>query len=311
MTVRSVPLSAMFGWVVDGFRMFGKSFFSQIGASALMLLLVVVMCLPMWGVMFMAMGKAVTGGMAPGQSPFVGHMGLFVGMYAVTIVLSMALFPPMMAGWFRMDHGIDRGDAVGATSVLAPYRDSALWLRSIGFALLAFVIYAAIFGLLALTFYGSIMEFMQQMQAQQAAAVAGVAPAPPHFPAGLVIGYFLMIVVGSFLQFVYLLGFADLALNGTGAVGAMTRAARATFKNIVMLVVFTICLFVASMVVFMLLGIVIAVLMVVLTMLMKSLAFVVIALFYIAMMLCIYPLMFAINYQAWKSMLGEDATVSA
>ena len=309
MSVRSVPLSAMFGWVVDGFRMFGRSFSSQVGASALMLLLVVAMCLPMWVVMFMTMGNAVAGGMPVGQSPLVGHMGLFVGMYAVTLVLSIALFPPMVAGWFRMDRGIDRGDVVGATSILAPYRDSALWLRSIGFALLAFVIYLAIFGLLALAFYGSINEFMQLMQTQQAAALAGVPPPPPHFPAGLVIGYFLMIVIGSFLQLVYLVGFADLALQGTGAVEAMTRAARATFKNIVMLAIFTICLFVAAFFAFMLLGIVIALLMVVLSMLIKWLALVVIMVIYIAFLLCIYPLMFAINYQAWKSMLGDDATV--
>jgi len=44
---------------------------------------------------------------------------------------------------------------------------------------------------------------------------------------------------------------------------------------------------------------------------MKSLAFVLMVVFEIVLMLCIYPLMFSINYFAWKSMLGEEPAISA
>jgi hypothetical protein len=311
MSVQSVPLSAMFAWVINGFKLVGKRFTSQLGAGALFLLLVLVVCAPMWGVMFFVMGNSIQGGLPMGQSPLAGNMPLFVGMYALTAVISMALFPPMMVGWFRLCQGVDRGDAVGAMSVLAPFSDRALWLRSIGFAALAFVIYLAFFGLMALAFYGTIADVMHQAVAQQAAALTGAPPAPPHFPASFFLAYFLMIVVGSFLQFVYMIGFADVALQGTGAVDALMRAVQGTFKNLIKLLIFAVCMFVFAMVVIFLLALVLGIVAALLMVIMKSLAFVLLAVFEIVLMLCIYPLMFAINYFAWKSMLGAEPAISA
>jgi len=311
MSVHSVPLSAMFAWVIDGFKLFGRRFLSQIGAGALFLLLVVLICLPMWGVMFSIMGTALQSGVPMGQSPLTGHMSLFVGMYALTIVLSVALFPPMVAGWFRLCRGIDRDEAIGALSVLAPFSDRALWLRSVSFAALAFVVYLAFMAVMALAFWGTVADVMHQVQEQQAAKMIGVAAAPPHFPASFFLGYFLLIVVGSFLQFVFMIGFADVALQGTGAVDAMMRAMQAVFKNIVKLVVFTVCMMVIAMVVMFVVALVLGILAALLMVLMKTLGVIVIALFEILLMLCIYPLMFAINYFAWKRLLGDEPAMSA
>lgn len=309
MSVQSVPLSAMFGWIVDGLKLVGKRFTSQIGAGLLMLLLIVVTCLPMWIVMFSIVGKTQATGLAMGQSPFGEHLGLFIGMYALTIVISLVLFPPLMVGWFRLCQGIDRGDNVGATSILAPFSDRPLWLRSIGFAALAFALYLALFVLMGLAFYGTLVDVMHTIQAQQAAQLAGATPTPPHFPASFFLAYFLLIVVASFLQFVYLIGFADVALQGTGAVEAMMRAVQGTLKNIVKLVVFAICMFFIAFIALFLVALVLGVVGAVLMIVMKAAAFVLIVLFEIAIMLCIYPVMFAVNYFAWKSMLGSDTTV--
>jgi hypothetical protein len=310
MTVRSVPLSAMFGWLVDGGKLLGKQFGTLIGASALFLLAVVALMVPMWVVMFAGMGKTMAAGMAAGQPPFGQNMALFIGMYALTLVLSLTLLPPLRVGWFRLCRGVERGDSVGATTIFAAYADRALWLRSIGLALLAIALFAVVFALFALVFYSPFMDFMRQIQAQQAAVLAGVQPPPPHFPLGLMVGYPIFILAAMLVQFIYFIGFADLALRGSSPVEALLRAAQGIFKNIGKLAVFAFCASMLAAGVMVVIMLLLGLLTVLLAMLMKAMAFVVAMVIYLALLLCFYPLMFAINYFAWKSMLGDDDTVS-
>ena len=106
MSVHSVSIGSMFGWVVDAFKLLRKSFLHLLSASVVTLLLVILMFVPMGIGMAVVMASGISGGMANGGMAMAGNMTLFYTLYFVTIVLSLLLFPPLLVGWFRLCQNI-------------------------------------------------------------------------------------------------------------------------------------------------------------------------------------------------------------
>ncbi len=309
MSVQSVGMTAMFGWVTDSFRLLRKNIFALMSASVMTLIFAIALCIPMWTVMMSGMMESMKTGAVP-----MGGMGmgfdttLFYIVYAITIIISLLLMPPLVVGWIRLCRNIDRQQTAGAFDIFKPYKDGGVWLRSMGFAFLAFLIYAGLFGLLALVFGGAITDYMQQMQQMQLAALSG-APPPPFSPAlflGVFVGYFVILVLALSLQFIYMTGFVEVSLRDTSAIQAMKLAAQGVLKNALKLTVFVFCLFVAAMFVFTIFAFVLAIVVAVLSFLHPVLGAVIGGVFYIAFLLCMYPLIFAGHYFVWKSILGGD-----
>jgi hypothetical protein len=309
MSVQNVGMATMFGWVMDSFRLLRKKPVALMSASVVTLIFGIALCIPMWTVMMGGMMESMkTGGMPVGGMGMGTNTTLFYVVYAITIIVSLLLMPPLVTGWIRLCHHIDKNQTASAFDIFQPYKDGALWLRSMGFAFLAFLIYIAIFGLLVLVFGGPITDFMQQMQQQQLAALSG-APPPPFEPAlflGFFLGYFVFLALVLALQFIYMTGFVEVSLRDTSAIGAMKLAVQGVLKNALKLIFFVFCLFVAAMMVLMIIGFVLALVVVVLSFVHQVLGLIVGAVFYTAFLLCIYPLMFAGHYFVWKSILGGD-----
>ena len=310
MAVQSVGVGPMFGWVFDAFRTVKRNFGAMIGASAVMLGVFMLMLLPMWLLVFSMVRRNGAAGLAGGALPMAGDMGMFIGVYGFTILASLLLFPPLMAGWFRLARDADHGGAISAFDVLKPYRDGELWFRGLRFALLAFVLYMAVVAVLFLVFHGSISAFMQQVIAQQAATLAGTTPPPPSFPAGVVLAYFAFLLIGMLLQFVYLVGFAEVSLRKTPALEAMRLAMLATLKNALKLLLFAFVTFSAIGAIFFVVILVLVLLGAVLALINPALAAIVAIAFYIPFLLCIYPLMFVGGYFAWKDMLNDGSAAN-
>jgi MFS family permease len=308
MSAKSVSISSMFGWIVDAFRLFKKNPGSLIGAGLLTILCFFALMLPMWLLMFGSMYRSMaSGGMMAGQAPMMGdNMTMFFGLYGLTLVLSLALFPPMLMGWFRMYQAIDRGDAVGATDIFKPYRDADAWWRGIRYALLIMVIYIGVIGLFMLAFMGPFVDFQQQMMANQAAALSGAAPTPPMLPAAFWLAYAGMFLVLIPLQFVYMLGFTEVSLRPTSALEALRLGAIGTARNLLKLLVFTLLASMFFGTVIVCIVLVLALLVWVLSLASSVLAVVAVIVLYFVVLLCLYPLMFAGHYFAWKSVLGDD-----
>ena len=309
MSVKSVSISSMFGWIVDAFRLFKKNPGSLIGAGLLTILCFIALMLPMWILMFGSMYRSMAnGGMVPGQAPMMGgNMTLFFGLYGLTLILSLALFPPLLIGWFRLYRAIDRGDAAGATDIFKPYRDQDAWWRGIRFALLAMVIYIGVIGLFMLAFMGTFHDFQQQIMANQAAVLSGAPQSPPMLPAAFWLAYAGMFLVLIPLQFVYMLGFAEVSLRATGAIEALRLGAVGMVRNLLQLFVFAVGAIMVLGVVFVCIVLVLALLVWLLSLVSSMLAVVAIIVLYFAVLLCLYPLMFAGHYFAWKSVLGDDS----
>ncbi|MGH8106130.1 MAG: hypothetical protein ACREO1_14880 [Arenimonas sp.] len=306
MTVQSVSIASMFGWVVDSFKLINKNSKSLIAASGLTMLCGFLICIPMWLAMAAGVMAQAKNGMVPAAGMPMADMTMFYIVYAVTIIISLFLFPPILIGWFKLCQNIDQNNSVSGFDIFKPYKDKQLWLRGISFALIALVIYAAFMGLFVLAFSGAIQEVMQQVQAQQLAVLSGATPPPPSFPFSLILGYFGFIAVAMSLQFVYMIGFTEVSLRRTPALEAMKLAAVGVLKNALMLIVFMMAVSMLAFFVFFIFAMILAIVMMVLSLIHPMLGAIGMLLFYIPLFLLMYPLMFAGHYFMWKSMLGGD-----
>ena len=317
MSARSVRIESMFGWVMESIKLVKKNFRSFVSASLVTIVIAILVCLPMWFVMMgNMMATMKSQGMSGNAMPMAGmpmaggDMTMFFIVYAITIVVSLLMFPPILIGWFKLCQNADKGIATSGFDILKPYKDMPLWLRGLGFSLLGFLVYLLVFGLFALAFSGPIMDFMHQMEAQQMAILSGAEPAPPSFPFALFIAYFGFIGVAMFLQLVYMVGFTEISLRSTSAIDAMKIAAASVFKNGLKLILFLVCVIFIFYIAFFIVGMILGVIAVLLSFIHPALGMVAMFLLFMPLMLILYPLMFSGHYFMWKGMLGDDTTTA-
>lgn len=298
MSAQSVGLGSMFGWIPATFRLVSRNFGAMSVATILMILLGVLMVVPMMLVMF----NSMSGLGSPGVPVAPANMGLFWATYGVTILVGLLVAPPLMAGWFRLCQAADRGERPSGLAVLEPYRDTATWGRLIVFALLAFLMYLVLMGLMFLMFRGVFTE----IATMQAAQLAGGTPPPPSAAmlGKMMLMYVLFLPTMLLAQFVYMLGLAEVALRPTPPLQAFAEAFKATLRNALKLLLFGFCLMMGFGAVLAVVVLLFALLAAVLALLSPILMGIAIGLLYLVMILVIYPLMFAGNYLAWKDMLG-------
>ena len=304
MRARSVPMGSMFGWIPATFRLVAGNFGAMVVATILTLLAGLLLAAPFLFFMFQSMPALGSAGVPQPQD----MTGFWVA-YGVLIVASLVVMPPLLAGWFRLCAAADRGEAISGTQVLGPYRDPGAWARLLVFVLLGTLAYVAVFALMFLMFRGAFTEIIAMNAAQQAALATG---AEPPAPSMAVLGQiFLMYVVllptMFVLQFIYMVGLAEVALRPTSGVQAFAEAAGGVLRNLVKLLVLMFCVGMLAGVAIMLVAVVVALLAVGLAFISPVLMGIVVGLLYLALILVIYPLMFAGHYFVWKDMLGGEA----
>lgn len=306
MASRSVEFSDMFGWIGGTFKLIGRDVGAFMGASVTSLVAYILFFLPMMG--YAAWQAMTTGGsaLASAATPFAGGTTFWI-LYALTILGSIVLLPPIMIGWFRLCRAVDSGQPARALDVLSPYRDPNAWGRALVTALLMLVLCLLVFAVLAAVFWSSFQEFLALVAAQQAATLAGTAIAPQAPPVGFFVGYFLFLAIIMVAQFAYMVAFAEVSLTPRSPVEAMRNAFAGVGRNALKLLLFMICVGIIAMLAMLVVGLVLALVIAALSMLGKAVMFVGILLIYIPFVLLLYPIMFASTYLVWKSMLGDSA----
>ncbi len=308
MSAQNVKIETMFGWVMESLKLVKKNFRGFISACVVTIVLALLLCVPMGIAMMSTMGDLHAAGAMPAPGmPFTGNMTLFFSIYAVTIVISLLLFPPLLIGWFKLCQNIDEGIMVSTFEILKPYRDMQLWMRGMRFALLGFLVYIVILGLFALVFSGAISDFMHQIEAQQLAIMSGAKPAPPSFPFAFMIGYFCFIFLGSFLQLVYMVGFTEISLRSTPVVTAMKMAAQAVLKNALKLLLVLICVGIIFYIAFFIVSIFLILIIGLLSLIHPIAGALAAFVLFIPLILLMYPLIFSGHYFMWKGLLGGSA----
>ena len=303
MRARNVPFGSMFGWIPATFRLVSGNFGAMAVATILTLLFGLLMAAPMFGWMI----HSLKGLGSPGV-PQPQEMTGFWITYAITIVVGIVLGPPLLAGWFRLCRDADRGAAVSGAQVLAPYTDAALWPRVLVFVLLGTLMYAAVFGLLFLVFGGAFTGLMAMQAANEAALRAGQSPPPPDMAllAQMMLMYVVMLPTLFVLQFVYMVGLAEVSLRPTSPVAAFTEAFKGVLRNVFKLLLLLFIVGAIAGVVMTILVLVFGLLAMGLAFISPILAMIVMGLVYVALLMVMYPMMFAGNYFVWKDMVGDD-----
>jgi hypothetical protein len=308
MASRSVGLSEMFGWIGDTFRLIGRDASAFMGASLVTLGVHLLFFAPLVGYIFWQMrGAGDATSAAAAVTPFVNGGATFWTLYAVSILGSLLLLPPLMVGWFRLCRVVDGGERTRALDLLAPYRDRAAWGRVLLTMLLVLVLAVAVFVLLALAFWSSLQAVVAQAAAQQAATLAGTTIAPPAPPVGFFVGYFVFLLVMVVIQAVYFVAVADVSLRPSSPVSAIRDAFAGVGRNSLKLLLFFVCVGIASFVVLLVVALVLGLLIAALSMLGTAAMVIGMLLLYIPLFLLMYPVMYAGSYFVWKSMLGDAA----
>jgi hypothetical protein len=296
----------MFSWIPSTFSLVRRNFGAMAVATIITLLGALLMMVPMVVVMF----HSLAGLGAPGV-PLPQDMTPFFIAYGVGILVGLLLMPPLLAGWFRLCAAADRGESVSGAQILAPYREGDTWLRLVVYALLALISYVVVLAVLLLPFHGLFNEMLAMSAAQHAALATGGQPPPPSFAMiGQIMLLYVVVLPTMFvLQFIYMVGFAEVSLRPTSPVRAFADAAGGMLRNLLKLLLLMICVgmgagavIFAVMLVVMLLGAVLSLIPGIGPIFMVVLMLV----FELVLMLLIYPLMFGGHYYVWKGMLGDE-----
>jgi hypothetical protein len=168
-----------------------------------------------------------------------------------------------------------------------------------------------VFALIGFAFRGA-FEGLIEMQAAQNAAMLGGPPAPPpsmDVLGGIFLMYAVMLPLMFLLQFVYMVGLAEVSLRSTPVLVAFKDSCVAVARNSLKLLLFMLALMFVGGVLAFVVGLVLALLIAATAFISQTASIVLLVALYIPILLVIYPLMFAGHYVVWKSMLGDEPSM--
>jgi hypothetical protein len=290
MQVNNVSLGAMFGWVLDSFKLLFKSPFAMIVSSIVSLVVLFLIFLPLVAASIIA----------------PDNMKLFIGAYALNVFIGLILFPPLISGWFRFCRTVDNGGRANGFFVLNAYRDFSVWGRGLGFSLIGFFVYFGVMALFLWVYFDPLVQLMQYSAAQEKASVIGQLAPFPSLPLSFYFAYLALIPFLFGLSYIYMLAFAEISLRPTGVFEALKLAIFACFKNFFKLAFFTVAAGIVLYLVFLILIVVLVFFIALLSMMHVALGMVIGGFLYLVIVLLMYPLMFSGYYFVWKSMLGPQ-----
>lgn len=290
MTARSVSMGAPFRWLMKALDVGRRQPGALFGGFALLLLVALVP-----SVLQLA-----------GQRLFAAAPAALLTVYAVSVVLSLVLVPPLLGSAFRLLHACESGQPASATDIFHGYRDLGFGLRMLLTMLLAAAVYVLLFGLLFVALPGK--EFFAELIVRAAATPPGGQPdmsGMPPFPPG-----FLLWLLGAMLGVLvltnaYMLAFARAALNRQGPVAALLDGLRATLKNLLPFLLIAIVVAIVGFIALMIFALVVGLVFGLLAAVSLGLALVVAVPIYLALMLVLYVVMFGYYYNAWHDLFGE------
>ncbi|MEO8160706.1 MAG: hypothetical protein ABI588_04745, partial [Arenimonas sp.] len=165
-----------------------------------------------------------------------------------------------------------------------------------------------VFLAIGFVFRGTFTGLLAMQAAQLAAGASGQPPPPPDMAllGGIFLMYAVMLPVMFLLQFVYMIGLAEVSLRSTPVLVAFKDALAAVLRNALKLLVFLFVLGIVAVVVMFVLVLVVVLVVAAASLVSKTLGLVLAVLLYVPILLVMYPLLFASNYVAWKSMLGSE-----
>ena len=206
----------------------------------------------------------------------------------LAVLLSLLLYPPAVAGFFRVVHALVQGAPVQPSALFAAYGDAPA-LRRMVIANLLFVSGSLlVVTTLAWAFGGEeLLQFLRELSALQPGAKQ-----LPALPPGVLPLVVALLLFGAALVSAQGLAFAELALGGRPPLAAIGAALRVTARNFGALLLFYVPVAVLGFLAFMLVALVAVLLGTLLAMLSPSLGPLLVLLLSLVLVLVMYALLF-------------------
>ena len=296
MTSRTVSMGAPFRWLMKAVDVGRRNPRALFGGFALLLVVALI--------------PSVVQMVA--QSLLAESPQLVLAVYLVTILASLVIMPPLTGSAFRLLHACETGQPAAASDIFDGYRDGGFALRMILTAVLVTLAYLLLAGLLYVVMPGK--EFMIELFSRSMATppggqpdMSGMPPFPPSFLLWM-LGAFAVLLV---LTHAYLLAFGQAALAGQGPADSVLAGFKATLRNVLPFLGFTLVAMVVGFVLVLILAIVVGLFAAVLMAVSPVLAGVVLLPVYLGLMLVMYVVMFGFYYHGWREIFDEPTVEPA
>lgn len=292
MTARTVSMGAPFGWLMKAVDVGRRNPRALFGGFALLMLVGLVPSVVQLGL----------------QAALADSPQVLMAVYLLVLLASLVLMPPLTGSAIRLLHACETGQPAAATDVFAGYGDRSFAVRMILTSLLLILASVVVLGLLFAVMPGK--EFMIELFARSVATPPGGQPDltnMPDFPPSFLLWMLGAAAVLMVLTHVYLLAFTLAALGGHGPFDAVTQGFKATLRNLLPLIGFTLAAAVVGFVAMLVLALVVGLLATVLMLASPVLAGVVLVPIYLVVVLVMYVVIFGFYYHGWREIFGEPA----
>ncbi len=296
MSARAVDMGAPFSWLMKSLDVGRRNPGALFGGFLLVMVVGLVPSALQFG------GDAVTTPMS----------AAWIAAYALSVVASIVLMPPLMGAAFRLLDACETGAPARASDIFDGYRDTAFAVRMILLALAFMAVYVVALGLLYVALPGkeALVEIFQRVMSTpngQTLDTTGLQPPPGGILLWLLAAAALLLVLGN----AYMIAFAQAALAGRSPGAALADGFAGALRNLLPFIGFAIVAFIVGMVLLLIAGVVIGVVIGVMAAISPTLAFIVGVPLYLVLMLGLYVVMFGFYYHAWREMYGVPAAPAA
>jgi hypothetical protein len=303
MEIKKATLSDMFGWVKQTFKLVRMNW-GKFALASLTTFLVVLIPLIAFILIFAGVFSGI---FAHGGVP-ADWQAISV-IYAIVLVVSVILFPPLLAGWLLLCQKFDGGQSAGVGTLFMPYRSSASWLKmSVASALLIGLYLLLQTAYIGICYKLGLDEDLKNFLLLQLNPKAEVTLSAAFWAA-----YAGFLIFAQLLTFALMLGFAEAALSANSAVQSVSRALLGAAKNfgtyLVLLVALLFVCLLAALTIGLLIALIAGALALLQNTVVNGIAIAIGVILYIVLMLFIYPLMFSFHYFSWKSILDKGEPV--
>jgi hypothetical protein len=220
----------------------------------------------------------------------------------LVVVLALLVFPPVVAGFFRIVHQLAQGgEAPPPSAIFAVFGDGATVRRAILANVLCVLGTLLLLTLLVSLFGGeALLQYMDQLSRLP----PGTREFPP-MPAGMLPLLVALLIASAALGTVQALAFAELALAGRAPLAAIWAALRALGRHFGVLLLFYVPIAVFAFLVFMFFVLIAVLLGSAVAALVPALGSLLVTVLAVLLVLAMYSLLFTFFYFAWRELLSE------
>ncbi len=292
MTTRAMGPGAGWTWLRRGVNLGAANPRAILGGAGLMLLVALVPTV---------LQLAVQGTLGAASTAAMG------GLLGFSLLFSLLVMPPVMAGYLRLIHASETGGAPRAGEIFDVLRSPPEALRIIGLVLLLMVLGIVLFGAVIAGFG---LDMLEQLSTA-VAATQSATPTLPQLPPGFGMLMALMLLLALFFNGVYAIGMCQVALAGRGVFGALRDGLVGTLKNLLPLLVAALIAAIGGFVALLALALAVALLAFIGGLVHPVLAVVLAAPVYLLAMVAAYVIMFGVMYFYWRDVCADPAMAEA